>query len=417
MASTSPKGSRWAELEQYRTSTRVSDPRDLANYWLPFPAGASNELQDLICQTNRTLAACQASFGIREVGAMPAGPELPAGTDSVPEASGTGQVMDAHSQFVAHLNRQLQEMADKHDAAAKAFAETCSKQEENYVAIKNDYDHLREFLGKAPAASKSDENVVREQIHDVVTDVQKHMDAVIKLNANGGGLIATAKTIKGQPQVGALYDEDGNSFGTATVVRSPNGSTILTAGHVGEIINKNLAQGKQITFVPGANAGEAPYGSWVISKPASIDPQYTELGHKQGAPYDLAYARVDTAPDGKTLEQAVGGGLEQDFSAGPVNKVRVIGYPNSSRAKSQPIEADTVTERFMSTDPKVPGNNYMEIVYDGFKDGTSGSPLERNGKIIGVLGGWHTGGDVDWMSTFDTSDKNFWEAVVEGEEQ
>jgi secreted trypsin-like serine protease len=89
----------------------------------------------------------------------------------------------------------------------------------------------------------------------------------------------------------ALFPSDGKHFCTASVVHSPAGGLAVTAAHC---VN---GHGSSMVFVPGFHDGQAPYGTWPVTRvytdaawQSSQDPDddvaFLQLGRTAGAPIE-----------------------------------------------------------------------------------------------------------------------------------
>ncbi|OIV38252.1 hypothetical protein BIV57_06875 [Mangrovactinospora gilvigrisea] len=209
--------------------------------------------------------------------------------------------------------------------------------------------------------------------------------------ASGG--IAGSTPFDGIPVVGRLF-MTGTNVGdsgissdagecTASVVHSPGRNLIVTAAHCLD----NPDRHGHYAFVPQYHQGQKPFGAFPVNlKRTWIDPRYLKLGHVDGAPYDIGFAEVGPGLDGRNVENVVGANT-MDFNAGHTDhQVQLVGYSvYEGRARS-------------CTGTAVPfQDDFLRIGCAGYDDGTSGSPWMagfngRTGKIIGVIGGWETGG-------------------------
>ncbi|MFI6641272.1 trypsin-like serine peptidase [Streptomyces sp. NPDC050504] len=202
---------------------------------------------------------------------------------------------------------------------------------------------------------------------------------------------AAAYLPDGIPTVGTVYfvgrDLATHSC-TASVVHSPRGNLLLTAGHCG--LDDKRA------FVPQYRAGLAParqpYGIWAVDR-VFRDPRRTDFG--PGSDLDFAFATVKPDGRGRGLE-SVTGANRLARAAGYTNTVTVVGYPTR---KNSP--ADRPVGCRVETAP-LPGYRQMRMECAGFHGGTSGSPWIANfdeatktGDVIGALGGWNGGGLLD----------------------
>jgi V8-like Glu-specific endopeptidase len=224
---------------------------------------------------------------------------------------------------------------------------------------------------------------------------------------------ASGKAFTGVPAVGALFpagaaatsasapgsaaasaavaagDTAGRHFCTASVVHSPAGDLAVTAAHCVS------GHSTPIVFVPGFHDGQAPYGTWQVTR------VYTDQAWQasQDPDDDVAFLQLSLTADGEAVE-AVTGSEHLDAPDGrgadvaTPRLVQVIGYP---QATDQPVlcvnwaHAFTITQR--------------EFDCGGYPDGTSGGPfladvdpVSGQGTVIGVIGGYQLGGDTDAVS-------------------
>jgi V8-like Glu-specific endopeptidase len=193
----------------------------------------------------------------------------------------------------------------------------------------------------------------------------------------------------GAPSVGALFvhDLNGGHFCTASVIDSPHRNLIVTAAHC--IDNGDgSAERADLAFVPGYRSGTAPYGVWNVAA-VTIDPRWTS-----SADPDLDVAFLALAPTGGRNIGDVVPGNRLATNTGEPERVEVTGYPNASDV---PITCANATTAHSPTQ--------LRIVCTDFSAGTSGSPWVTGtdqvggvGLIVGVIGGYQRGGDVDDIS-------------------
>ncbi|MEV5505653.1 trypsin-like peptidase domain-containing protein [Streptomyces orinoci] len=220
----------------------------------------------------------------------------------------------------------------------------------------------------------------------------------------------------GLPQVGTFFWTDGHNKGRfcgGTVVRSAYHDLAVSAAHC----LRRADTKKQLSFVPQYHDGRKPYGVFPV-KLIYIDPRYYDLGTDGGARWDYTVVRLGARSDGTSVERAVGG---FDLAVRPGyshRKVRLIGYPGSSDAKyPKPLDCSSSTHRYTSTDPRAPGD-FLEIACAGYIGGTSGGPfLVRDlvgygYAVIGVIGGYHTGGDTPDISYSAYFNEDIWDLYV-----
>ncbi|MFD0384007.1 trypsin-like serine peptidase [Streptomyces stramineus] len=188
------------------------------------------------------------------------------------------------------------------------------------------------------------------------------------------------------PSVGVLFsaDEDMKEHHcTASVVHSPKGNLIATAGH--------CSIGEGAAFVPDYREGAAkqPYGVWAVER-VFTDPRRADSG--EGSDLDVAFATVKPDGRGRQIERVTGAN-RLVRPPGYDNRVTVIGYPNSTDDPAdRAIRCTALTSR-------LEGYRQLRMTCDGFLSGTSGSPWlthfdekTKTGDLIGVLGGLNGGG-------------------------
>ncbi|MFD8480206.1 trypsin-like serine peptidase [Kitasatospora sp. NPDC059673] len=202
------------------------------------------------------------------------------------------------------------------------------------------------------------------------------------------GVTATAAVNTESVRVGALFTGDigpGNHFCTASVIDSPGRDLILTAAHC-------LAGVSSITFVPGYHDGQAPFGSWQVTK------VYTADGWQNDNDPDEDFAVLTVAPsDGRRIEDVVGGN-PLGINAAWTVQTRLYGYPDGAE---KPILCTNVTSREDTFQRRIDGPS--------FPNGTSGGPFidAATGQVIGVIGGYQQGGDTN-----DTSYSAYFDHTV-----
>ncbi|MEZ0068060.1 hypothetical protein ABIA32_004084 [Streptacidiphilus sp. MAP12-20] len=187
-------------------------------------------------------------------------------------------------------------------------------------------------------------------------------------------------------RVGALFSGGlgGTHYCTASVVDSPKGNMIITAAHCLSGADQDKV------FVPGYRDGTAPLGVWQIASTIQ-DPGWTANGD---ASVDVAFAVLKPL-NGRSVQQVVGANriaVDQGFD----HLVTITGYPDTLEA---PITCSDLVDRF--------SDSQMRIDCTGYSDGTSGSPwlipgrggpTGDEGTVIGVIGGFETGGYTDDIS-------------------
>lgn len=198
-----------------------------------------------------------------------------------------------------------------------------------------------------------------------------------------------ARSFAGTPAVGVLFYTDRSlaaHYCTASVVHSPAGDLVVTAAHC--VYGSDYKTG--IAFVPGYHDGQSPYGQWTPAQTivsagwrASNDPDE-----------DVAFLVMRKSAAGQSVESVVGAD-QVAFGQGFGQTVTVPAYPAGS---DSPITCSSVTSQFSAT----------QIRWDcaGYPGGTSGAPLlvgGNRGTVVGVIGGYETGGDspdVSYSSYF-----------------
>ncbi|WP_224058509.1 trypsin-like serine peptidase [Streptomyces kanamyceticus] len=199
---------------------------------------------------------------------------------------------------------------------------------------------------------------------------------------------------QGSKTVGVLYFVDKGMAThncTASVVHSPKGNLILTAGHCGN--------GDKYAFVPQYRTGKAParqpHGIWAVDR-VFKDPRHTAYG--PGSDLDFAFATVKPDKLGRQIEKVTGANTLTRTPSYRV-QVTVMGYPSARNApKDQAIKCRTKTTRLS-------GYKQLRMECGGFFGGTSGSPWLMNfdertktGQVVGNIGGAGGGGATDSVS-------------------
>ncbi|MGW2523812.1 trypsin-like serine peptidase [Streptomyces sp. NPDC001617] len=216
-----------------------------------------------------------------------------------------------------------------------------------------------------------------------------------------GEYIPPSHSFDGMPQAGTFFWTDVSGTGrtcSGSVVRSPGRDLVLSAGHClrgysGASPRRNLA------FVPQYHDGRKPFGVFPVRANGVYVPQeYYDLGEHAGAEYDYGFAVTEPNQDGTPLEEATGGVQLLTGTGYRHAPVRMIGYPGGAE---KPLECWSRTTRWDSDDPAEPGS-YPRIACDAFVDGTSGGPMlvpwPGGWAVIGVIGGYHTGGYTPQIS-------------------
>ncbi|HEY2061482.1 MAG TPA: hypothetical protein VGH57_24140 [Amycolatopsis sp.] len=133
-------------------------------------------------------------------------------------------------------------------------------------------------------------------------------------------------------------DHGEDSSCTATVVRSANRSTVVTAGHCVEntdLLGENHAWNANSLFIPGYHDGQAPYGKFV-GRIGVTDSTWLANDQQHAAKfdaYDQAFVALKPNEAGRRVEDAVGASQNIAFTAPGDADVYQFGYP---RAASDP---------------------------------------------------------------------------------
>ncbi|MGP3689926.1 trypsin-like peptidase domain-containing protein [Streptomyces sp. IBSNAI002] len=218
----------------------------------------------------------------------------------------------------------------------------------------------------------------------------------------------------GIPVVGRMFVVKGAGayFCTASVVASPGRNLVLSAAHC--LLG---ADSKRVAFVPRyTRAKPQPYGMFPVLRDAAgrsriwIDPRYRSQGPDRAAALDVAFAQVGPNAAGVPVQSVVGGNRLVTGAGYAHPQVRLIGHPSSA---ARPRLCVNRTTKFTSKDARIPGS-FLRIACTGYPGGTSGGPFlarydarTRTGDVIGVIGGWKTGGD-----TADTSYSSYFGSDV-----
>ncbi|MFD3717597.1 trypsin-like peptidase domain-containing protein [Streptomyces sp. NPDC058674] len=228
----------------------------------------------------------------------------------------------------------------------------------------------------------------------------------------------------GLPVVGRMFVMKGGGayFCTASVVASPARNLVLSAAHC--LLGPDS---RQVAFVPRyTRAAPQPYGLFPVLRDAGghptiwIDPRYRSQGPDRAAALDVAFAQVGPNARGVRVQDAVGGNRLVTGAAYAQSRVSLIGYPAST---ARPRLCVNRTTRFTSTDARIPGS-FLRIDCTGYPGGTSGGPFllhldprSGTGDVIGVIGGWKTGGDTadtSYSSYFGADVRTLYEKAVAG---
>lgn len=133
--------------------------------------------------------------------------------------------------------------------------------------------------------------------------------------------------------VGRLFyvDHDGaDSSCTATVVRSANRSTVVTAGHcvvTHNLLGEDARWAENLMFVPGFRDGAMPYGAFPAAL-GVVDAQWVASG--ESSDYDQSFLVLGANEQGERVVDAVGAAHQIAFDPEVGQQVHVFGYPRAA---------------------------------------------------------------------------------------
>ncbi|MEV0259537.1 trypsin-like serine protease [Streptomyces sp. NPDC050732] len=249
-------------------------------------------------------------------------------------------------------------------------------------------------------------------------------------------------TFEGIKEVGTFYwaQKAGNDFPDrydyrfcgGTVVPSPGKNLVVSAAHCFDSDDQ-----KNLIFVPQHSAkSPMPHGMFPIKKAGIFkDPGYTgsRKSEENFTGVDVAFLATEPRSDGKQVENVVGA-VPMGFNTGFKHTVHAIGYPylyggGKYKPKQDPLSCTTPTKKYTADNTKDSGGRlwrggtFTEINCDGYVGGTSGGPFITAGgepaKLIGVTGGWMTGGhsaDTSYSSYFGNDVKRIYDAAKAGKQ-
>ncbi|MFG2792460.1 trypsin-like serine peptidase [Streptomyces sp. NPDC048419] len=280
---------------------------------------------------------------------------------------------------------------------------------------------------KAPAAGHS----VAPELETYWTSAR--MTAALPFDADGTGEagpaadgprpgehIPPSRSFDGIPQAGTFFWTDANGMGrtcSGSVVRSPGRDLVLSAGHCLKGYSGTSPK-RHLAFVPQYHDGLKPFGVFAVKdNGVYVAQEYYDLGEHAGAAYDFGFAVTEPNEHGKRLED-VTGGVQLLTDTGYFHApVRMIGYPGGA---AKPLGCWSWTTKWSSDDPADPGT-FLRIACDAFVGGTSGGPMlvpwSGGWAVIGVIGGYHTGGNtpqVSYSASFSTATRALYRAAVTG---
>lgn len=235
-----------------------------------------------------------------------------------------------------------------------------------------------------------------------------------------GELIPPSRSFDGIPQAGAFFWTDADDTGrtcSASVVHSPDHNLVLGAGHCLKGYSGSSPK-RHLGFVPQYHDGLKPFGIFPVkANGVYVAQEYYDLGEHAGAAYDFGFAVTEPDQDGRQLEDAAGAVQLLTGTGYAHVPVRMIGYPGSAQ---KPLECLSWTTRWVSDDPADPGT-FERIACDGFVGGTSGGPMlvPRPGgwAVIGLIGGYHTGGNtpqISYSAYFGSATQALYDAATTG---
>ncbi|OIK28235.1 trypsin-like serine peptidase [Streptomyces malaysiense] len=235
-----------------------------------------------------------------------------------------------------------------------------------------------------------------------------------------GEYIPPSRSFDGIPQAGTFFWTDARGTGrtcSGSVVRSPGHDLVLSAGHCLKGYSGTAPQ-RRLAFVPQYHDGVKPYGVFPVTPDGVYVPQqYYDRGEHAGAAYDFGFAVTEPDQDGTSLQDAVGGVRLLTGTGYRHAPVRMIGYPAGAE---KPLECWSRTTRWASDDPADPGT-FSRIACDAFVGGTSGGPMlvpwVDGWAVVGVIGGYHTGGNtpqVSYSAYFGSATRALYGAAVTG---
>jgi hypothetical protein len=235
-----------------------------------------------------------------------------------------------------------------------------------------------------------------------------------------GETVPPSDSFDGIPQAGTFFWTDATGRGrtcSGSVVHSPHHNLVLSAGHC-LAGYAGASPARQLAFVPQYHDGLTPFGVFPVEPGGIHVPQeYHDRGERAGAAYDFAFAVTGPGQDGRQVEDAAGAVRLLTGNGYDHPVVRMIGYPSGA---PKPLECTSSTTEWPSDDPAEPGT-FERIVCAGFVGGTSGGPLllaQPDGwAVIGVIGGYHTGGntpEVSYSAYFGAATQALYDATTTG---
>ncbi|MFB7173637.1 trypsin-like peptidase domain-containing protein [Streptomyces sp. NPDC056254] len=245
--------------------------------------------------------------------------------------------------------------------------------------------------------------------------------ALPRIPAAGPGV---GQDFGGLPVVGRMFllKGSGSYFCTASVVASPGRNLVVSAAHC--LLG---ADTQRVAFVPQyTRAVPRPFGMFPVVRTGAgrsriwIDQRYRTQGVNRAAALDVAFAQVGPDPKGRRVQDVVGGNRLVTGAGYAHARATLIGHPSTA---ARPRTCVNRTTKYTSTDSRIPGS-FLRIACTGYPGGTSGGPFllrldsrTGTGDVVGVIGGWKTGGDrpdVSYSSYFGTDVRRLYEKAVAG---
>lgn len=244
---------------------------------------------------------------------------------------------------------------------------------------------------------------------ETATPLDERLDAQA---AEAPQQIPAAHASAGSAVVGALFFSRGagRHYCTASVVDTPKRNLLITAAHC--LYNPaDHTWNRHIVFVPKYSQGKRPYGTWPVWLMVA-DRRWIEGGDEDA---DYGFAAVQVV-GGRRIADVVGAD-HLLIGEGYVNRVTVIGYPTKVNDPSdRPVRCTADTAR--------QADHQMRFDCRGLYGGTSGSPWiegyddrTQSGYVIGTVGGYQKGGELDWRSYSPMFDGGIYRLILSANEQ
>jgi V8-like Glu-specific endopeptidase len=193
----------------------------------------------------------------------------------------------------------------------------------------------------------------------------------------------TATTFSGTATVGPIF-RDGLAQDhecTASVIASPARDLVLTAAHC------VIGTAAGYRFVPGYDAGRAPYGVWTVTH-VYLDPAWVR---SQDPQHDYAILQV-ASRHAVRIQDVTGANV---LGQAPRSGTRITDVAYNAGIDDQPVRCATSTYWTAG---------YPTFNCHGFVGGSSGSPWLTTVPgthvhvVRGVIGGLHQGGCFEYTS-------------------